>query len=253
MVAGNDLTDQAARRDFAERNGSPALGPVVVVIPAYREAATIAQVVEEIPAEACGLAVSVLVVVDGDDDGTSALAAAAGARVCVAPVNRGQGAAYRIGYALAVECGAELLVTMDADGQNVAGEIPVVLGPVASGEADLVTGSRRLGRSVDPEPVRRAGVVVFAALVSLLCRQRITDPANGLRAMRASVPGSLTLVEDQYQAAELLIGAIRHGFRVVERPVTMRPRASGSTRKGATAHYARNFARVVLSTWLRER
>src|SRR5229473_6444954 len=96
-----DPVDTAAFRTFAEQHGAPDLGPVTVIIPAYRESANIGGVVNAIPAAVLGLRVATLVVVDGPDDDTSAAAAASGAYVCVAPVNRGQGAVLRLGYRLA--------------------------------------------------------------------------------------------------------------------------------------------------------
>lgn len=249
----DDAVDDLALRDFAERHGDPALAPVVVVIPAYLEAANIGRVLARIPSRLDGLAVSVLVVVDGEDDGTADVVTALGHLVSVCPVNRGQGAALRLGYRIAASHGARYLVTLDADGQWDPDDMERVLSPVVNGEADLVTGSRRLGARSTDDPVRRIGVVVFAALVSVLTGHRVSDPANGIRAMSTEVPGQLTLEEDQYQSSELLVGAIMRHYRVTERPVTVRSRASGGSKKGGNLRYGLQFARVVLKTWWRER
>jgi hypothetical protein len=71
--------------------------------------------------------------------------------------------------------------------------------------------------------------------------------------MRAEVTGAVLLEQPQYQAAELLIGVITHGFRVVERPATIHRRQVGKSKKGNNAFYAMHFANVVLGTWWRER
>ena len=251
--AAIDPVDAAACRGFAQHHGSPNLGPVTVIIPAYREAASISAVVEAIPREALGLRTATLVVVDGPDDETIAAANASGAFVCVAPVNRGQGAALKLGYALARSHGARYLVTIDADGQYDPAEIPEVLEPIVGGTADFVSGSRRLGVNFQGDRVRELGVVVYAALISVLTSHRVTDPSFGLRAMRTAVPCSLTLRQPQYQAGELLVAVIMNGYRVAERPATMRARSRGSSHKGSNILYGWRFGSVVVSTWQRER
>jgi hypothetical protein len=206
-----------------------------------------------VPAAVLGHRVGVLVVVDGADDGTAGIAASRGASVCVTGVNRGQGAALRLGYELAAAHGSKVVSTLDADGQYDPAELAEIAGAILEGEADFVSGSRRLGRDDTGNGLRGAGVVVFATLISALTRHRVTDPSNGFRAMRTEVPLSLALTESQYQASELLVGAIMSGYRVVERPVVMRARTSGSTKKGGSLRYALSFCRVILATWARMR
>jgi glycosyltransferase involved in cell wall biosynthesis len=248
-----DAVDDAALRSFAADHPGDGLGPVTVLVPAYREADHIGAVVRGVPTEVLGLRVHTLVVVDGPDEATRLAAEEAGAAVCAVPVNRGQGAVLRLGYELARRGGAEYIVTIDADGQYDPDEIATVLEPVVVGSADFVSGSRRLGTNEQDDRVREAGVVFYAAVISLLTGTRVTDPSFGLRAMRAELPRELTLAQPQYQAAELLVGAILRGHRVAERPATMRRRAGGRSHKGSNARYAWRFGRVVVSTWWRER
>ena len=101
--------------------------------------------------------------------------------------------------------------------------------------------------------MRNTGVVVYAALISFLTKTPVTDTANPVRAFRAELPSELTLDEPQYQASELLIGAIMHGCRYAERPVTFRERHKGETKKSGNLLYGLRYGRVVLRTWLRER
>jgi hypothetical protein len=96
-------------------------------------------------------------------------------------------------------------------------------------------------------------VRVFAALASLLTGRRITDTSFGLRALRADLACSLTLEEPQYQASELLLGALARGARLAEVPLTMRLRVDGGSKKGRNLVYGANYAKVMLGTWLRER
>lgn len=246
-----DIDDQMAQQ-FAADYPAP-LAPLAVVIAAYDEQDSIGGVLAGLPSLVCGLPISVVVVVDGATDATAHVARAGGALVCDVPVNRGQGAALRLGYRLAREGGARFIATLDADGQYEPAELAAVVAPLVENRADFVSGSRRLGSALTIDRTRRAGVVVFGQLITMLTGQRVTDPANGLRAMRAEVTAAVALEQPQYQAAELLISTLLHGFRVVEVPTTMRERTAGRTKKGRNLLYGLRFGRVVVGTWWRER
>jgi glycosyltransferase involved in cell wall biosynthesis len=234
----------------------PGLGaPLAVIIPAYNEEPSVAEVIEEIPGQAAGLQLEVIVVVDGAEDATAARARSAGAFVCDVPVNRGQGAALRLGYWLARARGAQVIATIDADGQYEPSELGSVVQPILDGRADFVSGSRRLGTELTTDPVRHLGVLVFGFLFSLLVRHRITDPACGVRAMRPELTAAVTLEQPQYQASELMISAALNGFRLAEVPTTMRDRGShaGHTKKDGNLRYGLRFARAAFHTWRRDR
>lgn len=226
--------------------------PVAIVIAAYNEGDNVQHVVEDAPVHVCGLESEVIVVVDGASDNTAEAAAAGGALVCNVPVNRGQGAALRLGYHLARERGASYIITSDADGQWRSEDMDRVLGPIVAGQADFVSGSRRLGSTASRDAMRNTGVVVFAALISLLIRKRITDPACGIRAMEAAVTGAVVLQQPQYQASELEIGVAMAGYRIAEVPIAMKARRSGRTKKGGNFVYGVRFCSVVVRTWARE-
>ncbi len=270
MIYGHprdQAVDDAAEAEFTQGYGERATGlpPVAIVIAAYNEAGAIGPVIEALPAEVCGLATAVIVVADGCADGTAKEATTAGAMVCDVPVNRGQGAALRLGYRLARDGGAAYIVTTDADGQYNPAEIERVLAPVVAGEADFVTGSRRLGSQETKDLIRKTGVLFFAGTLSLLTGQRISDTTFGLRAMRAEVTGAVRLEQPQYQASELLIGVITHGYKVAEVPATIHRRRVGESKKGQNPlyglhlpgvnnlFYGLRFARVIYGTWWRER
>jgi glycosyltransferase involved in cell wall biosynthesis len=231
-----DENDAAAIAEFHARYGRFELSPVIVVIAAYQEEASIGGVLDELPKEACGLPVSCIVVVDGDTDRTASVARDYGAYVCVFPTNRGHGVALRVGYALARNMGARFIVTTDADGQYLGSDIAPVLEPVFKGVADFAVGSRWLGRQETTDPIRRFGSWFFGRLASLLTGQHITDTSSGLRAMTVAVPEALA-----------------KGFRYVEVPMTMRKRTHGETKKGRWFLYGPRYARVLVTTWLRER
>jgi len=246
------VRDEAVRA-FRAANPSLQLPPVAVVIAAYDEAGGIGSVLRDIPAEACGLAVETIVVDDGSTDGTSDVARAAGVHVARLERNCGHGVALRVGYQLAREYGARFIVTLDADGQWNPLELPRVLEPLARDEADMVIGSRVLGSTETDDSFRQAGVHVFAALVRLLTGARVTDTSSGYRAMRAELTATVRQEQVQYQTSELLIGAIFQGYRIAERPIVMRRRAAGESKKGHNLLYGVRYARVILRTWWRER
>jgi hypothetical protein len=250
-----DQVDAAAAKVFFTENGDRAekLAPVAIVIAAYNEEGIVGSVVEALPASLCGQRTAVIVVSDGSKDKTAVEAAEHGALVCDVPVNRGQGAALRLGYRLAREGGASFIVTTDADGQYNPAEMERVLAPVVAGEADFVTGSRKLGSQETKDPVRTLGTWVFAVTISMLTGQRITDSSFGLRAMRSEVTGAVNLEQPQYQSSELLIAVLTHGFRVAEVPATIHKRKVGESKKGHNAIYGLHYAGVVLGTWWRER
>jgi glycosyltransferase involved in cell wall biosynthesis len=234
----------------------PNLGaPLAVVIAAYNEEPTVAEVIGEIPSDAAGLATEVIVVVDGAKDATADRARAAGALVCDVPANRGQGAALRLGYLLARARGAQVIATIDADGQYDAEELGRVVEPILADRADFVSGSRRLGAELTTDRVRHLGVLVFGAMISVLVRHRITDPACGIRAMRADLTAAVTLEQRQYQASELMISAALNGYRLSEVPTTMRDRGrhATTTKKGGNLGYGVRFARAAIHTWRRDR
>jgi glycosyltransferase involved in cell wall biosynthesis len=247
-----DEVDTLAVAEFHRHHRRPRLAELVVVIAAYNEAADIGSVLQTTPKHCCGMVVDVLVVVDGATDETAQVAREHGAYTCVAARNRGQGAALRLGYRLAADCGARYLVTTDADGQYDSAELATLVRPLVEGRADFVTGSRRLGRYEADSRLRWIGVRVFAMLASLLTWRRITDTSFGFRAMRADLACSVPLAEPQYQSSELLLGLTARGARILEVPMTMRRRGTGASKKGGDLIYGAQYARVMVRTWCRE-
>jgi len=224
---------------------------LVVVLPAFNEQRNVGPVVRSLPRQLGDLAVVPVVVSDGSTDGTAAEAREAGALVTELPINRGGGLALRVGYELALQLGAEIVVTMDADGQHLASEMPTLIAPILAGEADYVNGSRLLGDFEKDSTIRHIGVHVFSRVVTILTGRRITDPSSGYRAARADLLQRLVLEEDQFWTSEILIEALRHRARVVEVPVTIVARASGTTKKPAPLRYGWQFSKVIIQTWLR--
>ena len=226
-------------------------GKIAILIPAYNEAENIGHVLDLMPAEVCGVPTAVLVVDDGSRDGTGDVAAEHGAVVARHVINRGGGAALRTGYRLMVESGAEIVVTLDADGQHLPSEMERLVKPVLDGEVDVAHGSRVLGHADRNHFARELGIVFFNRLVSLITRTHVTDCSNGYRAVRTTVLPQLVLRQEQFHTSEFMIEAIKRGIPAKEVPVTVEQRLHGHSKKPAVVRYGLGFANAIVRTWLR--
>jgi len=244
------LVRELAKQDYRRKHGAHDAS-IYVVIPAYNEADNIEPVLARVPQEVLGMRVRPLVVVDGATDRTQQVVERMNHAAVAYTVNRGGGAALKAGYEIALEDDAEIVVTLDADGQHSPEEIERLVKPILDGTADLVNGSRVLGTYEKDSQVRAVGVVLFNWLISLLTLTRITDCSNAFRAIRVSELGKLKLRQSQFHSSEMLIEALKRGLRVIEVPITITRRASGESKKGMTLTYGWGFARAIVTTWLR--
>jgi hypothetical protein len=224
---------------------------VAILVPAYNEAENIAHVLDQMPDRVCGVATETLVVDDGSRDGTGDVAAEHGAVVARHVTNRGGGAALRTGYRLMVESGAEVVVTLDADGQHLPSEMERLVKPVLDGEVDVAHGSRVLGRADRNHFARELGIVFFNRVVSFITRTHVTDCSNGYRAVRTTVLPQLVLRQEQFHTSEFMIEAIKRGIPAKEVPITVEQRLHGHSKKPAVLRYGVGFANAIVRTWLR--
>jgi glycosyltransferase involved in cell wall biosynthesis len=201
----------------------------LAIVPAFNEADSIAEVVSEI--RDFDREIEVLVVDDGSTDATAALADAAGARVVRLPINLGIGGAVQAGFLYAYEHGFDLAVQIDGDGQHDARELELLLEPILAGRADLAIGTRFAGRRSYRAPLaRRIGIGLFATLVSLRVRQRMTDTTSGFRAVnRRGIRLFAADYPHDYPEVESVVTAARGDLRFCEVPVEMRQRAGGKS------------------------
>jgi hypothetical protein len=224
---------------------------IAILVPAYNEAENIGHVLDLMPEEVCGVPTAVLVVDDGSRDGTGDVAARHGAIVARHVINRGGGAALRTGYRLMVDSGAEIVVTLDADGQHLPSEMERLVKPVLDGEVDVAHGSRVLGQADRNHFARELGIVFFNRLVSLITRTKVSDCSNGYRAVRTAVLPQLVLRQEQFHTSEFMIEAIKRGIPAREVPVTVERRLHGHSKKPAVVRYGLGFANAIVRTWLR--
>ncbi|WKZ29598.1 MAG: glycosyltransferase family 2 protein [Patescibacteria group bacterium] len=188
----------------------------VIVIPAYREEQAIGDVVRA----ALGVADRVLVVDDGSGDRTGEIAASAGATVVRHAINRGLGGALSTGIEGALRLGADLIVTMDADGQHRAGDAKRAFDRLAEGDVDFVIGSRMLEQKGNMPLARRYAQRAGNALTFLLYRKWVTDSQSGLRGMTRSAAERITLRSSRMEvSSEFIKEIVEKNLRLVEIPI----------------------------------
>jgi glycosyltransferase involved in cell wall biosynthesis len=203
---------------------------VLVLIPAYNEAATLPAVVVEVRREAPDAAV--LVVDDGSTDRTPDVLPRLGVRWLRLGERLGPGAAVRVGLRYARLRDFEAVVRLDGDGQHPAGLIPWLLAPLDDGRTDVVVGSRYAGANLPSgTPRLRRGLhKALGVVLSLMTGRPVTDPTSGLWAFG---PRALAILADHhpsgYPEPELRLFISRNNLRVVEVPAAMRARPAGQT------------------------
>jgi glycosyltransferase involved in cell wall biosynthesis len=199
----------------------------LAIVPAYNEEESVGRVIDEIREFDPGF--DVCVVDDGSVDRTAGVAVDRGAHVIRLPFNLGIGGAVQTGYRFAFENGYDLAVQIDGDGQHDPRELPKILTPVVENAADMAVGSRFAGGGQYRAPLaRRAGIAIFAKVVSAVVRQRVTDTTSGFRAVnRRGIALFAADYPHDYPEVEATVMVVKSRLRLVEVPVTMRERAGG--------------------------
>lgn len=203
------------------------MAEVLILIPAYNEAGSIAQVVDEVKSH--WPTADLLVISDGSSDATAAIARNRGAQVVELAQNLGIGGAVQTGYRYAQRHGYRVAVQIDGDGQHDVRELAPLLAAVLAGEVDLAVGSRYVTETGYRGDVsRRLGSWLLAHWVRLMTGQMVHDPTSGFR---VAGPRAVALFAQEYPVdypeVETLVLLRRQGCRLREWPVKMRPRMAG--------------------------
>lgn len=190
-----------------------------VIIPALNEGGKIGDVVSQVREHIA----RVVVIDDGSSDNTGESAAHAGAELITHLINRGQGAALKTGIRYALEQGADIIVTFDADGQHAVTDILKLIEPIQGGMVEVTLGSRFLGQPAKNIPTLRAFVlrlaVIFTRVASGL---KVTDTHNGLRGFSRGAAKKITIRQDRMaHASEILDEIARHKLPYQEVPVSI--------------------------------
>jgi 2-polyprenyl-3-methyl-5-hydroxy-6-metoxy-1,4-benzoquinol methylase len=199
---------------------------VVITMPAYRAAETLARTVADIPP---GVSDAIILVDDASPDNTVELARELGITVFVHPENRGYGGNQKTCYTRALEEGAGVVVLLHPDYQYDPKTVPLLIAPIVAGHADMTFGSRFAGLG-DPRgggmPLYRfVGNRVTTTLENFMLGSRFTDMHSGLRAYTRECLLSLPFLrytDDFSFDSQLLVDAVTSGQRVVEVPIPTR-------------------------------
>jgi glycosyltransferase involved in cell wall biosynthesis len=201
---------------------------VLIVVPAYNEAVSIAQVISGI--HSAGF--SCVVVDDGSEDDTPHIAKEAGAAVLTLPFNAGVGGALRCGFRFAVENGFTAVIQCDADGQHQSHHFQDLISTANKTQEDFVLGSRFLSaeNTMDPHFVRRFAMWWLARVASRATGRKVTDSTSGFRLIRRPLLDELAEHLPEYYLGdtfEALVVLGRAGYTVEEIGTAMSPRQSG--------------------------
>ena len=188
---------------------------ITVGIPAYNEEKNIAKIIVELKK----VADQIIVCNDGSTDSTSIIAESLGATVIKHPKNLGYGSAIRSIFLKAREINAEILVTIDADGQHKIEDIKKVIKPVVDGQADISIGSRFLEEGDNSPKYRKLGIKIITKVTNSSLSEKITDAQSGFRAYNNKVLQSLTPSDTGMGiSTEILIKSSNLGLKIAEVP-----------------------------------
>lgn len=211
---------------------APAGLRLVVLIPALNEQETIGRVVREIPRELPGIGrVEVIVVDDGSDDLTTDRAWAAGVdHVARHPGNRGLAAAFNRGTTEALARGADVVVTLDADGQHDPSAMPRLVAPIVDGVADLVVAVRPLADPTQGSPLRRVGNRAGSWIARRMLNVPLSDVTSGYRAFSREALMQMHVSSGYTYTLDTLIQAAAKRLRMTEIVAPARRRTVGTSR-----------------------
>ena len=191
---------------------------VTIGIPAYNEEKNIAKIITKLKK----ITDSIIVCDDGSSDMTSEIAKNLGVIVISHKKNMGYGAAIRTIFEKSAEIGSDILVTFDADGQHRVEDVSRVLRPLENSEADIVIGSRFLGKQSNVPNYRKLGIKVITQITNSSIKTKLTDSQSGFRAYSKQVLSKISLSEvGMGISTEILIKASSKGLRITEVPITI--------------------------------
>ena len=191
---------------------------VIIGIPAYNEEKNIGSIVAKLSQKYD----SIIVCDDGSSDMTSSIASSMGAHVVKHEKNLGYGSAIKTIFNEAKKIAGDILVTFDADGQHKISEIEPILQPIFENKADIVIGSRFLGKTKDLPTYRKIGIKTITGLTNAATGSNITDSQSGFRAYSKKVLNDILLTESGMGiSTEILIKSAKKNFRITEIPITI--------------------------------
>ena len=221
-------------------------GPTIAAMPVFNEEETIGSVVLSCLPHVD----TVLCVDDGSSDSSSRIARKLGAEVYHHRVNRGYGGALKTIFRTAQERRSKALIILDSDGQHEPSDIPHLLAPILSGEADVVIGSRFVkGGGAESMPAYRAlGIKVITAASNLSSDLNIKDTQSGFRAFGPKALERLNFEHDGMESClEILNACDDLQLQVKEVPTKIRYDVPKGSRYTALSHGFTVFSFALIS------
>ena len=199
---------------------------ITVGIPAYNEEKNLAKIIVKLKK----MVDQILVCDDGSTDSTCAIAESLGVTVIKHPENSGYGMAIRSIFLKAREINADLLVTIDADGQHKIEDVNKIIKPIVDGQADISIGSRFLDKHDNAPKYRKLGINIITKVTNSSLSEKITDAQSGFRAYNNKVLQSLTPSDSGMGiSTEILIKSSKLGFKIAEVPTEIQYEGDTST------------------------
>ncbi|MBI4092913.1 MAG: glycosyltransferase family 2 protein [Candidatus Kerfeldbacteria bacterium] len=205
---------------------------LAIVIPAFNEERVIGSVLKQLPRKLPGIdSVDTVVVNDGSTDNTEKVVNSFDVIILNHIINRGQGAALKTGIEYVLQHDADIIVTLDADGQHPVDDIEHLIAPILAGTHDVVLGSRFLKDESNIPPLRRGVLKLGVIFTRILSRIKVTDTHNGFRAFSQDAASKIKIVQDRMaHASEILDEIVLNKLRYTEVPVTITYNAYSRTK-----------------------
>lgn len=207
-------------------NGQWSMVNLFIILPSFNEGKVIGKVLDDLKKvvnESKKVDSHIIVVDDGSFDKTGEIAKNRGVVVLRHVLNRGLGGALRTGIAYARQNRADIVVTMDSDGQHNAKNIKKLIEPIIKKEADVVIGSRLLKKNPDIPLLRRIVIMGSNFITWLFFGIYTTDSQSGFRAFSKKAVGKMRLKTQRMEVSSELFEQIkRHGFKFAEVPIDVK-------------------------------
>lgn len=224
---------------------------LIIQIPCYNEAESLPETVAQLPRQIDGIdEVEVLIVDDGSSDDTAEVAEACGVdHVLRLPHHAGLAAGFAAGLEACLRLGADFIVNTDADNQYDAGDIPLLMQPLLSGEAELVIGDRGVATLQTFSPIKRSLQVFGSRIVSSAAGLDISDATSGFRAMTRDVARHTVVLSDYSYTLETLIQAGNRKTKVVSVPVRTNPPRRPSRLMTGMGDYLKHSSATIIRSY----
>jgi glycosyltransferase involved in cell wall biosynthesis len=222
---------------------------LIIQIPCYNEEHTLPATLRDLPVSIGGIdVIETLVVDDGSSDGTVEAARALGVNhVARLGVNRGLAFAFKEGLRVALDRGADIIVNTDADNQYNAADIPMLIAPILSGDAEIVIGERPISDSPHFSPLKKLLQKVGSWVVRKISNTTVQDAPSGFRAFSRSAAQQLNVFNEYTYTLETIIQAGHKGLAVVSVPIRVNP----VTRESRLVSSLGNYVKKSMLTMFR--